>query len=188
MTQWNSSDGEDPYGPRGYGAPESPPGYAPRADGQPPSVYSDRPSAFERSRSYGIAGTVLTLLGGLAVLASFTVLDWYHGASFSEIGNSNLSASGLPNAYFGWLGWACLVVTVIAGILASVPTPAVRIFRIIGIVVGIAGAGLTFLAIDFSGGNTAYSQYIKNAQFGFYLAVGGFLLAGIGAGIGPRRV
>jgi hypothetical protein len=210
MTQWNTPGGDDPPRRGDYGQEpdaeqtrryEQAPGYAQQQPygqqepyGQQQYGYGQQqyaqPGAFERSRSYGIVGTVLTLLGGIAVLVSFTALDWYGNGTFSDIRSSlsdNANANGFAKVYFGWLGWVALIIVVVAGVLASFPTPALRICRIIGIVVGIAMSGLTFLAIDFSGNSTGYSDYLKNAQIGFYFAVAGFLLAGIGAGIGPRR-
>jgi hypothetical protein len=191
MTQWNTPGGEDPQLRGDY---EQQPDYEQTRRYEPAPGYGQQqyaqPSAFERSRSYGIVGTVLTLLGGIAVLVSFTALDWYRNSTFGDINTSlsnNPNANGFAKVYFGWLGWVALVIVVVAGVLASFPTPALRICRIIGIVVGIAMSGLTFLAIDFSGNSTGYSDYLKNAQIGFYFAVAGFLLAGIGAGIGPRR-
>jgi hypothetical protein len=192
MTQWNAPEGQGEYGRPDYGdagygqPPAAAGGYGQPAYGQP----YEQPSAFERSRSYGIVGTVLTLLGGIAVLVSFTALDWYRGSTFSDLRSAtdnNPNAEGFATAYFGWLGWVALIVVVVAGVLASLPTPVLRICRIIGIVVGVAMAGLTFLAIDFSGDSTGYSNYLKHAQIGFYFAVAGFLIAGIGAGVGPRR-
>ncbi len=47
--------------------------------------------------------------------------------------------------------------------------------------------GLSFLAIRLSDQGD-YSEYIKHVSVGFYLAVIAFLLAAIGAAIGPSRV
>jgi hypothetical protein len=191
MTQWNAPQGgRDPYG---EGAPGHDPYAQPAAGYGQPGQYPDagygQPSPFQQSQSYGIVGTVLTLLGGICVVVALTGLNWFKGGvSFSDLHDaaSNDKLSGFASAYFGWLAWTFLIVVVIAGVLASAPTPALRIFRIIGIVVGLAAAGLSFLAVDYrNAGN--YSDYLSNARVGFYLAVFGFLLAGIGAGIGPKR-
>jgi hypothetical protein len=142
------------------------------------------------SDSFGIAGTVLALLGGILTVVAFTAVNWFSGSNttFGDISDRlGGNASGFATAYFNWLGWVFLVVAVVAGVLSSVPTPALRVFRIIGTVVGFAGAGLTFLAIDLANG-TSYSQYIEHARLGFYFAVIGLALAGVGAAIGPRRV
>ncbi len=197
MTQWNQPQGggqyERPggyqqqpgYGQPGYGQPGyGQPGYAP-----PPGH-----SPYGTSDSFGIVGTVMALLGGVALVVSFTALTWFadfpndgtFGSVHDLIGKNDSSANGFASAYFGWLAWVFLIVVVIAGVLASVPSPALRIFRIIGIVVGLAAAGLSFLAIKLGDGD--YTQYIKHARVGFYLAVVAFIIAGIGAAIGPRKV
>jgi hypothetical membrane protein len=186
MTDWN--DPQAGYaqsgnpGPGGYGPPSNY-GYDPQRPG-------GQPGLLQQSQTYGIVGTVLALLGGILVLVSFTAIDWfsYSDSGFSDL-HHRLQASSnppdFPAVYFSWLGWVFLVIAVVAGVLASVPTPALRISRIIGSVVGFAAAGLTFLAIELPG---SYSEYIKHARVGFYFAVIGFLITGIGAAIGPRKV
>jgi hypothetical protein len=206
MTQWNPPDGE-PRGSQGYGQQ---PGYGQPGYGQPgyrqPGYgqpgYAAAPGAAYGAPgggdSFGIAGTVLALLGGVVLVVSFTALDWFSafqggsgGESFGQVGDlvDQPSAAGFASAYFHWLAWVFLIVVVIAGVLSSVPSPALRVFRIIGTVVGLAAAGLTFLAIKLgNSGVTPYTEYLKHARVGFYFAIVGFLLAGIGAAIGPRRV
>ncbi len=138
---------------------------------------------------------MLALLGGVVLVVSFTALTWFsafpNSGTFSAIHKvvGHSGSAGFASAYFGWLAWVFLIVVVVAGVLSSVPSPALRVFRIIGVVVGFAAAGLTFLAIKISASSSpAYSEYLKHARIGFYFAVAGFLLAGIGAAIGPRHV
>ena len=50
----------------------------------------------------------------------------------------------------------------------------------------VAGAVLAFLAIKPSGG-PSYGDILGDTSVGFWLAVAGFLLAAIGAGIGAQR-
>jgi hypothetical protein len=193
MTQWNAPD-SDPYRqqPQGYQ-----PGYGQPAYGQPgygqPGYGQPGYGAPPAGDSFGIAGTVMALLGGILLIVAFTAIDWFGNPtlSFSDVGNgldaAGDNANGFASAYFGWLAWLFLVVVVVAGVLSSVPTPALRAFRIIGTVVGFAAAGLSFLAVQLSDHNS-YLYYLKHARVGFYFAVIGFLIAGIGAAIGPRRV
>lgn len=188
MTQWNSPSGDPTRQQPGYGQ-------------QPPPAYGQgRQQGFQQgyatpapADTFGIAGTVMALLGGILVVVSFTAVNWRSDSNsgfgdihdgLNSIGNR---ANGFASAYFGWLGWVFLVLVVVAGVLSSVPTPALRVTRIIGTVAGFAAAGLTFLAIDLVDGVT-YTHYLKDARLGFYFAVAGFLLAGIGAAIGPNRV
>ncbi len=177
MTQWNAPQG-DPRG-QGYGQPQGAP-YAQPAN----------------TDTFGIVGTVLALLGGVILIVSFTALDWFSQSvsgggtaslSFSDISDRSDSLTGFASAYFGWLAWLFLIVVVVAGVLASVPSPALRAFRIVGVVVGLAAAGLTFLAIKLGDG-PSYTDFLKNTSIGFYFAVVGFVVAGIGAAIGPHKV
>lgn len=203
MSQWNEPQ-RDPYGQTsaygqqpGYPAPAQPgypqqPGYPPQPGMGPRGPYPP-PNA----ETFGIAGTVMALLGGIMLVVSFTALDWFAhitggngNASFGDISDiigNNSAAKGFASAYFGWLAWLFLIVVVIAGVLSSVPSPAMRIFRIIGVVVGFAAAGLSFLAVQLSDSGS-YLDYLKDARIGFYFAVVGFVVAGIGAAIGPRHV
>jgi hypothetical protein len=61
-----------------------------------------------------------------------------------------------------------------------------RMLRIIGVVIGFAAAGLSFLALQVNE-TTSYLTYLAGARVGFYLAVVAYILIGIGAAYGPRR-
>jgi hypothetical protein len=210
MSQWNEPPA-DPYGQTRHnpapgqqpGYPPQQPGYGQPGYGQPgygqPGMGPRGPYPPQNADSFGIVGTVMALLGGVVLVVSLTALDWFAdfggtrsggNATFGDVsdvvGNSS-AAKGFASAYFGWLAWVFVIVVVIAGVLASVPSPALRVFRIIGVVVGFAAAGLSFLAIQLFD-NTSYLEYLKHARIGFYFAVIGFVVAGIGAAIGPRHV
>jgi hypothetical protein len=77
-------------------------------------------------------------------------------------------------------------VLIVVGVAANLPSPASGPLRALGGIVGAAGIAFTFLALDFGAG-TSYADTLKGARFGFYFALAGFLLAGIGALIGPQR-
>ena len=51
---------------------------------------------------------------------------------------------------------------------------------------GLAGAVLTFFALYNDG--TSLHDLFKYGGVGFWLAIAGFVIAGIGAVVGPRRV
>lgn len=155
------------------------------------------------SQAFGIVAAVVTAVGAIAVVLAFTSVNWFKGATASDpahFGNirtlldtSGSSAATLAKAYFDWLGWALLVVAVLSAILAAVPTVGAAL-RVIGPVVALGGVVLTFFAIQLlKSGVTAdhalssYSDYLKNARLGFYLALAGFVLIGIGAALGPRH-
>ncbi|WP_375484118.1 hypothetical protein [uncultured Jatrophihabitans sp.] len=171
------------------------PGYQQPAQGQQRPRFADstaNPFGAASDQAFGIVSTVLALLGGIVGIVALTGLDWFkNGVSFSDtdnlLDNAGDRANGFASAYFGWLAWAFLIVAVVAAVAASFPSPALRIARVVGVVVGIAAAGLSFLALQFGFG-PSYTEVIKDARVGFYLLVIAYLLIGVGAGIGPRKV
>lgn len=189
MTQWNDPQGRPPR----YDQPTTQYGAQPPY-GAPPGRHDDpqrNPFGTAGDQAFGIASIVLTLLGGIVLVVSFTTLEWFKGSvTFGDISDAvdaGGSATGFGEAYFDWLAWTFFIVGLVAAIVASFPSPALRAVRAIGAVVGFAAAGLTFLAID-PGDNGSYGDAIGDARIGFYFAVVGFLLIGIGAAIGPRKV
>ena len=184
--------GQQPYPQPGYGQqpgyPQQPPA------GQRPRFADTTANPFGAAsdQAFGIVSTVLALLGGILGIVTLTGLDWFkNGVSFSDVHDAldarGDQTNGFASAYFGWLAWAFLIIAVIAAVAASFPSPALRIVRVIGVVVGIAAAGLSFLALQF-GDFVSYTSVLKDARVGFYLMVVAFLLIGVGAGIGPRKV
>jgi magnesium-transporting ATPase (P-type) len=176
-----------PYNPSGPGQPY---GAAPQS--QPPYGPSGTTTQF------GVVGAALALLGAIALVVSFTAVDWFkkdgsassHASDVHKFLNSvGSNAVPISKAYFGWLCWALLVVVVGSALLANVAWPAAKAFRIIGPILAVAGIAVTFLAIRLlpASAGLKYSEYLKNARLGFYLAVAGFLIAGVGAAIGARR-
>lgn len=187
------------YGAAGYGAP----GYGASQYGRP--GYGSGYGGYGPQRqSFGIVGAALAALGAVALIVAFTATHWYKDSgdsSFSKVKDQVDAydkvgaATGVAKAYFGWLAWVLLVAVVLVAVAANLPSPAAVALRIIGAVIGAAGILLTFLAIKLvdgskvPGGNAPdYSDYLKHTGPAFYLALGGFLLAAVGALIGPRRV
>ncbi|MEO9138115.1 MAG: hypothetical protein ABI345_03525 [Jatrophihabitans sp.] len=199
MTQWNDPQGQQPrydqptvqYGQPGYGQP----GYGQPAPGQPGMRYGaqNNPFGTEGNEEFGIVGMVLGLLGGVLLIVCFTALDWFsvsargtsYDLTFSDISDGN--PTGFATAYFGWFAWTFFVVAVVAAVASSFPSPALRALRVVGVVTAFAAAGLSFLAVQVTEGR-GYVDWLKDARIGFYLAVIGFILVGIGAAIGPRKV
>lgn len=143
-------------------------------------------------QAFGIASSVLALLGGIVGVVALTGLEWFAGGiSFSDMSSRLDSAGNFANgfsaAYFSWVAWAFLIVAVAAAVMASFPSPALRAFRIIGVVVGFAAAGLSFLALQLID-NSSYTSNLAHARIGFYFMLVAYLCAGAGAAIGPRRV
>ncbi|MDT4943700.1 MAG: hypothetical protein QOH14_433 [Pseudonocardiales bacterium] len=198
---------EQPYGQQqadfGRSSPPPPSGYF----GAQPPFAGYRPPPRPGPR-FGVVGAVLAALGAACLIVSFTAVNWFSGstrnspAHFSNVHDvlNVLDRFGHVAArpaqlYFGWLGWALLAAVLVLAVLAVVPSPLSAVSRLLGFLVAVAGIVMTFLAIKLTKGTLAleantrgsYGEWLKHARIGFYLAVAGFLLAGIGAAFGPRR-
>jgi hypothetical protein len=196
---------QQPYGQQPYGQPpQQPYGQPPQAPygqaqqyGQPmyggsappPSPYVSTATG----QRFGIVGAAVALVGAALVVVAFTAVNWYNHLPFRshlddlrKIADHSDVVTGVAKAYFTWLGWVLLAAAVVATLVAVLPNPAANAFRALGLIIGLAGAGLAFWAIKFDS-DTGYSQFIKHARAGFYLTVGGFLLLAIGAAFGPGR-
>ncbi len=190
---------QQPYGQPPYGQ-QQPYGQQPYApQGQPQGRYSAAANAYGApvgsGAQFGVVGVTLAGIGFILLIISLTAVTWVKlpgsstGFSFSDVGNtldSSGGASGLASAYFGWLAWTLAIVGLLVAVGANLPSPASGPLRALGAVIAAAAIAFSFLAIRLSDGE-AYSDAISHANVGFYLAVGGFLLVGIGSLVGPKR-
>jgi hypothetical protein len=144
------------------------------------------------TQTFGVAAVLLVAAGAVLGVVAFTAVNWGHRRRSStfpqvhrglqQLGNQ---AEAVARAYFGWLAWALLIVAVVCAVLAA--TPAISTpFRIVAPIVALAGLVFTVLAIRLWP-QLSYAQFLKDARAGFYLALGGFLLIGIGSLLGPGR-
>lgn len=193
-----------PYPQPGYGYGQPTAGYGYPA--QPPAM-GPLTSQFARidpgpSQGFGVAGALVAAVGAALVIVAFTAVDWFThtGDSHSKFGDvhdllssAGRYATGPAKAYFSWLGWTLLIVALLSALLAVTPTVG-RAFRGLTPVVAAAAVVVTFVAIKLLGGagevgiTETYGDYLDHARTGFYLAVAGFVLIGIGGLIGPRRM
>ena len=146
------------------------------------------PSTQLRSSRVGNPAAMLfALLGGAAALVG-TLLDWYSPGpvSLSDIVHA-LDAPGakaFPKAYFGWLMFVLLAVTVVAALFANAAHPLSTALRVISPLLGVLGAALVCLSLD---------QLIQGASIfdhtgaGLWLVLAGFVVAGLSGIPGPRR-
>lgn len=108
---------------------------------------------------------------------------------------------GVAPTYFSWLGWVLLALAFVLAVLAVAPLGrgVAVLLRPAAAVVALAGLGLTFWAIDlftydvslaryFGARSASFGQYLGHGFLGFWAALAAFLLVGIGALFGPRRV
>jgi hypothetical protein len=140
-----------------------------------------------------LLGTGLAIAGAALLLISFTAVTWLSGLGPAHFGDirelldtNREHVAAVPKAYFTWLAWVLLVGSVLAALLANSPRRTGNALPIIGSLIADVGIVLTFLAIKFTADGD-YGAYLEHAAVGFYLAIGGFLLAAAGALVGLRR-
>jgi hypothetical protein len=200
MTQPYGQDpgyGSDPqYGQQGgqYGPPaEQSYGAYGRQGDRSSAVANAYGSPISSGAKFGVVGATFAGIGAVLLIISFTAVDWFSNGGPSHFGDikdlidgNSRGATGVADTFFSWLGWVLLIVVVIVAIAATLPSPASGPLQALGAVLAAAAIALTFFAIQIFDG-TPYSSYIKHASVGFYLALAGFLLAGIGALCGPSN-
>lgn len=202
-----------PYGGQGY-PPPGVPGYPPPAPAGPRTGLRLGVVGL----ILAAVGAALLLVSYLAVNWFTTANDSAFGGSahftdvHSHLGTIKSESQGIAeptwiaNAWFGWLGWLLLAVAVVLAVLACLPVPGLSgVGRGLGILAALVGIGFTFWAIKLlrltslvsqlpSGERSqvdqfnSYSYYFNHVGIGFWLAVAGFAVTGIGAAIGARRV
>ncbi|GAB2477437.1 hypothetical protein [Jatrophihabitans fulvus] len=146
---------------------------------------------------------LLTLLGGLLVLAAQGGLQWYtveDGVNVADTGftrtdlhaNATSLDAAVAAAYFGWFGWTLLIVSAAAALLANLPTRLSDPLRVLAFLAGALGLVATYYALaqlfnaqEAAGG--ADHPVWHNASYGAYAAFGGFLLMTLAGTRGPRR-
>jgi hypothetical protein len=175
-----SAPGQQPYG--GVPGMVLPPNYA---------VYMA-----PTHRALGVVGLVISIIGAALVVISFTALNWLSGddgfGGTDKVTFRNLhdlvgsDAPALPRLYFNWLAYALLVVVLVLAVLGNLPTGTHALWRVLGILGGFAGVIITFYSL-YNGGTTLSDIY-KYGSTGFWLAMAGFFVMGVGAVVGPRRV
>ncbi len=207
QSYWRPEDYPQPYQPGGYAQPTgygyptqqayppqpAYPGYGYGAPYGQPAAYGTYSGVRQRRRTFGYVAAAVTVIGGIILMVAFTAVDWVsqsgNHATFPDIRRAMTRAANppaLPHGYFIWLAWVLLAAVVVFGIAGALPTPAHPALRIFGASVGIAGIVLTYLAYYKLTG-LGFDRSLQGASVGPYLAAGGFLVAAIGASIGPHR-
>jgi hypothetical protein len=199
-----------PYRDESYGQPGYPeqqgypsqPGYPPQQGYPQQRPHNQRSSQYANAygapvgsgAQFGVVGATLAGIGFILLIISFTAVTWFKqggaSASFSDISSTldnSGAASGPASAYFGWLAWTLAIVGVVVAVAANLPSPASGPLRALGAVLAAAAIAFTFLAIRLTSTGSSYTFYLSHTNVGFYLALGGFLILGIGALIGPKR-
>lgn len=197
--------GQQDYQQGGYGQG----GY--QQGGYPQSGYPQQPGGYgyqpgwggygtQRRETVGIVGLAGAAVGAILLIIGFTALKWYDiGGQEFKVNDLRKSldrsgAPGFPKAYFSWLGWALLVLVVIAAVLASLPIgPSAVIFRTVAPVLGVVGIVITLLALNNYWDKAQDANpgldlgLVKHSAVGLYVTLAGFLIAGVAGVFGPRR-
>lgn len=159
----------------------------------------EHPSPAERRprRRVGVTGLVVTTVGLVLCVVSFTTVAWLHFDYLTSDGSSIHSsfddlrqamsvpgAPALPHLYFGGLAWAALGVTTVLAVASAFDGPYRRAFGLVGFLAGLAGVLLSLLTmVKFSGG--AFSAVVKHEfSVGPWLAFAGFFVLAAGSLIG----
>lgn len=151
----------------------------------------------------GVPGIALMIAGAVMLLVSFTSANWYPGSKAADsvrgIGFADLhhnldqfDAPAASRAYFGWVAWLLLILLIVVGLLANLPSSRADGLRMTGFILGMVGAAFTYYALSryvqaLTDRGASQGQALDHAQSGIWLALFGYLLAGVGAGIGPLR-
>jgi hypothetical protein len=143
-------------------------------------------------------GVWLVIIGSALVVASFLKLNWYLSEGgpdsvpdrgFHDLRHSVDTLGGTPiaGAYFDWLGWALLAGVLVIGIFANLPGPISDVLRVLGFLIGLAGSAATFYAVDqLLHAQGSASGVWHDSSYGLWTALGGYLIAALGASLGPR--
>jgi hypothetical protein len=153
-------------------------------------------------RAIGGRGIALVVVGVALVVLSIGALQWYRVQPRVDVAGSGFTFRDLQQdadqlnapvaaAYFNWLAFALGVALAVVGLLANVPLPGNGVLRVAGFLLGAAGAVATYYALA----QLFYAQHaaggsrhgvLHNASFGLWCCLAGFVVAGVGAALGPR--
>jgi hypothetical protein len=155
------------------------------------------PDARDARRGIGVPGLLLVLGGAALVLVSFRYLDWYAAPksadSVPRITFSRLHDNGdqvgavVAKAYFDWLSWVLLIGVIAVGAVANAPSRIADALRVLGFLFGLVGTAATYYALaQYFDASGSKHNVLYHSTWGLWLALAGYLVAGIGAALGPR--
>jgi hypothetical protein len=150
----------------------------------------------------GALGVTLVVAGVVLVILAVASLQWYRvdpgvdvagsGFTFRDLQqNADQLHAPVAAAYFSWLAFALGLGALVAGVLANLPTVGTNVLRLVGFLIGVAGVVGTYYALaqlfyaQRAAGGASHSV-LENASYGVWCALAGFLLAALGAVLGPR--
>lgn len=151
-------------------------------------------------RPADVAALVLVFVATALAATSFRTLRWYSvdaatdsagdGFTFTDL-HANADRLGAPvaAAYFDKLAWGLMALVVLLALAARVASPVRRLLRLLGFLVGVAGAVLTVYALAqlFNAQRVAGGSdhgVLHNASVGLWTAIAAYLMAALGAVLG----
>src|SRR5438067_7570446 len=143
----------------------------------------------------GVPGLILIIIGAILLMLSFTALSWYGtSAEADSVGRITFSklhtitslggGSRAPRWYFSWAAWLLLLAVILIGLLANLPVPGGLVLRVLGFLIGLTGALVTWYSLHQLFKHSDHGVF-DHARVGLWFAFIGFPLAGVGALIGP---
>lgn len=161
----------------------------------------DGPTA-AASRPFGFAGALLLVAGLLPALIAFTSGVWFTAIpvtigdklylapvrrDFDQVLallDGSTGSSPLASAYFGWLAWTLLAVVFVLALPAITPHRRQGLFRVAAPAVAAASVVLATLSLELVRGGD-FTFWWKLHGSGYWLAVAGLGVMGLGAALGP---
>lgn len=146
----------------------------------------------KKGRGFGGFAAIAGLAGGGMVALSFLLLDWLSvdpsHTKFKDLHTVAAHATGdtFSKYYFSWVAWVGLGIIVGLTLMSSIPAASHWLTRPLAIITGIAGAGITVLAVQELPGGT-WTHVYQDSIVGVWCAVAGCLVCACGAFVGPRR-
>ncbi|TAM91933.1 MAG: hypothetical protein EPN43_03330 [Jatrophihabitans sp.] len=180
---------------------EPPPGVRPDDAGADP-VPADLGEVQASASAFGFVGALVLVAGLLPVLIAITSASWFTGVpvnvgdkvflsplqpTYDQVAtliSRSSEGSGLAGAYFGWLAWAMLGLLFACALAALVPSRVRTASRVIAPAVAVAAIVVTTLSLELVNGGD-FSFWWRLRGTGYWLAVAGFAVMGVGAALGP---
>jgi hypothetical protein len=157
----------------------------------PAAPAGSRAAARRAPLPVNIPALVLVVGGVIVQLIALVDASWIDSPSgrLSFRGMHEWSQPGYAQAFFSWIAWLLLAVTLVFGVAACIRWRAAGIFRYLGAIIGVAGAVMTVAAVlllAYQATDDAF-KVARNYAPGVYLAVLGLLATALGTAAGTGR-
>ena len=198
-----------PYNPSGMPSNYPPPNAPQPGQPQPGAPSSSYPSAAgsagfsyrrDNEAQVGVVGLVVSVIGAIVTVLGLTAINWYNLPKAVPIDNTKFTVlnplaktvkASFTEIITGPVGWLLIVALIVVAIVATLPTAAAGLLRIVApvLAVVILAAAVFALMTFWSKAKDAGIDggIFKNTGLGLWLAIGGLILLGVGGALGSRR-